>query len=151
MTRARRGAYLVTDPQFPSPFVTELRRDVADLRQLGEVPGDDAPGCPRCLRGKLVASQSGRNLRCSNHPMCRQLAPRCGSCNAGYAIATRRPSTCTNASCNRPPTACPTCGVGVPVGRYGRYGRFLGCSEFTSDPPCTHTENIPRRSARTRA
>ncbi len=151
MTRARRGAYLVTDPQLPSAFVTELRRDGADLRQLGELPGDDAPECPRCLGGKLVASQSGRNLRCSNHPMCRHLAPRCANCNAGYAIPADGRARCTNASCARPPTVCRTCGVGVLVTRYGRYGQFLGCTEYTSDPPCTHTENLPRRSAYVRA
>ena len=151
MTRARRGAYLVTDPQLPSPFVTELRRDGADLRQLGELPGADAPECPRCLGGKLIRSQSGDNLRCSNRPMCKHLAPRCRNCNAGYAVPARGRAKCTNAACARPPTVCPTCGVGVLVTRYGRYGQFFGCSEYTSDPPCTHTENLPRRSARMRA
>ena len=151
MTRARRGAYLVTDPQLPSAFVTELRRDGAGLRQLGELPGDDAPECPRCLGGKLVRSQSGNNLRCSNHPMCKHLAPRCRNCNAGYAIPAPGRARCTNASCARPPTVCPTCGVGVLVTRYGRYGQFFGCTEYTSDPPCTHTENLPRRSAGVRA
>ena len=108
MTRARRGAYLVTDPQQPSTFVTELRHDGSEIRQLGELPGDDAPECPRCLAGKLVRSQSGDTLRCSNHPMCRHLAPRCASCNAGYAIPTDGRARCTNASCARPPRACPT-------------------------------------------
>ena len=150
MTRARRGAYLVTHPQQPSTFVTELRHDGTALRQLGAIPGDDAPECPRCLAGKLVRSQSGDTLRCSNHPMCRHLAPRCASCNAGYAIPTDGRARCTNASCARPPRACPTCGVGVLVTRYGRYGQFLGCTEYGREPPCTHTENLPRRSARAR-
>ena len=43
------------------------------------------------------------------------------------------------------PRVCPACGVGVLVMRYGRYGQFLGCSEYGSVPPCTHTENLPRR------
>ena len=151
MTRARRGAYLVTDPQQPSEFVTELRHGGDRLRQLGEIPGDDAPECPRCLGGKLVRSQSGDTLRCSNHPMCRHLAPRCRSCNAGYAIPKDGRARCSNASCARPPRVCPACGIGVLVTRYGRYGQFLGCSEYGSAPPCTHTENLPRRSARHRA
>ena len=49
MTRARIGAYLVTDPVRPSTFVTELLRESADLRQLGEL----ATKCPRCGRGVL--------------------------------------------------------------------------------------------------
>ena len=145
MTRARRGAYLVTDPQQPSPFVTELRHGGDRLRQLGEIPGDHAPECPRCLKGTLVRSQSGDTLRCSNHPMCRHLAPRCGSCNAGYAVPKDGRARCSNASCARPPRVCPTCGIGVLVTRYGRYGQFLGCSEYGSAPPCTYTENLPRR------
>lgn len=145
MTRARRGAYLVTDPQQPSEFVTELRHGGDRLRQLGELRGDDAPACPRCLGGKLVRSQSGDTLRCSNHPMCRHLAPRCRSCNAGYAIPKDGRARCSNASCARPPRVCPACSVGVLVMRYGRYGQFLGCSEYGSAPPCTHTENLPRR------
>ncbi|MDE2696152.1 MAG: UvrD-helicase domain-containing protein [Chloroflexota bacterium] len=145
MTRARRGAYLVTDPQQPSAFVTELRHDGMELRQLGALPGDDAPECPRCLGGKLIRSQSGDTLRCSNHPMCRHLAPRCGNCNAGYAIPADGRARCTNGSCARPPRACPECGVGVLVTRYGRYGQFLGCTEYGREPPCTYTENLPRR------
>ena len=42
MTRARIGAYLVTDPVHPSTFVTELLRESYDLRQIGEF----APECP---------------------------------------------------------------------------------------------------------
>ena len=145
MTRARRGAYLVTDPQQPSTFVAELRHDGTEFRQLGEIPGDVAPECPRCLAGRLVRSQSGDTLRCSNHPMCRHLAPRCASCNAGYAIPRDSRARCTNASCGHPPRACPTCGIGVLVTRYGRYGQFLGCSEYGREPPCTYTENLPRR------
>ena len=48
MTRARIGAYLVTDPVRPSTFVKELRES-DELRQIGEL----APECPRCRRGVL--------------------------------------------------------------------------------------------------
>lgn len=49
MTRARVGAYLLTDPTRPSTFVTELLEQFGNLRQLGAL----APECPRCLRGRL--------------------------------------------------------------------------------------------------
>ena len=42
MTRARIGAYLVTDPARPSTFVTELLRETGEMRQIGEF----APKCP---------------------------------------------------------------------------------------------------------
>ena len=49
MTRARVGAYLLTDPTRPSTFVTELLEQFGNLRQLGA----PAPECPRCHRGRL--------------------------------------------------------------------------------------------------
>ena len=49
MTRARIGAYLITDPEWPSTFVTELLQHSGDLRQLDA----RAPECPRCHRGRL--------------------------------------------------------------------------------------------------
>ena len=77
MTRARRGAYLITDRERPSPFVTELFRQTGSLRQLGKFP----PKCPRCVSGRLVE-------------------------------------------------------------RTGRFGVFLGCTEYRSTPSCTYTESI---------
>ena len=152
MTRARRGAYLVTDPQ------RFRRRSSPSCAATAPICASSASSPATTRRSALAASgasssrsQSGNNLRCSNHPMCRHLAPRCANCNAGYAVPARGRARCTNASCARPPAACPTCGVGVLVTRYGRYGQFLRCTEYTSDPPCTHTENLPRRSARMRA
>ena len=49
MTRARIGAYLITDPVRPSTFVTELLQQSGSLGQLGAL----APECPRCDRGRL--------------------------------------------------------------------------------------------------
>ena len=50
LTRARRGAYLVTDSRHPSAFVTELIEKSEGVRQIGEF----APPCPRRCGGKLV-------------------------------------------------------------------------------------------------
>ena len=49
MTRARIGAYLITNPARPSTFVTELLEQFGNLRQLGTL----APKCPRCHKGRL--------------------------------------------------------------------------------------------------
>ena len=146
MTRARRGCYLVADRDLPSPFVAELRRGPGAPRLLAAAADGDSPACPRCLGGRLMPSQSGLNLRCSNHPLCRHLAPRC-ACGEGYALASAG-GACTSPSCGRRAAACPACGLGVLVEREGRYGRFLGCTEYRADPPCRHTEPHPPRSAR---
>ena len=151
MTRAKRGVYLITDATRPSAFVTELRKSFRGMRQLGEVAGYEGPVCPRCLDGKLVSSQTRKSLRCTNHPLCTHLAPRCPNCDGGYAVVTLEPVACicTNPNCDNPPKACPRCGLGVIMERNGRYGSFLGCTGYMSEPPCTYTRNIESVQAST--
>ncbi len=129
MTRARSGAYLVTDPVQPSTFVTELLRESDQLRQIGEL----SPECPRCRRGRLRASQSPRHLVCSESS-CDHRAPRCPNCDAGYALIGGRVASCTNQVCRRPSTVCPRCGLGVLRVIDGRFGPFWGCTEYGSKP-----------------
>ena len=143
LTRARNGAWLVTDQFSPSTFVKELTRESDNLRQLGDVL---TLACPNCHGGRLVASHTGDNLRCSNHPRCSFLAPRCPNCNTGYAMIAKPPAmgaTCTNPACAGPLTTCPRCGKGVLVKKKGQYGPFMGCSAFDwSEPQCKYTINI---------
>ncbi len=144
MTRARIGVYLVTDSARPSTFVTELIRMPGELQMLGYF----APQCPHCSSGRLVPSQSGRNLRCSNYPDCKYLAPRCPSCSDGYAVIVSASPTCwcTNPACDDPPPACPSCRMGVLFEKEGRYGSFLGCTEYRSEPSCRYTQDtVPVR------
>ena len=147
MTRARRGAYLITDSGQPSKFVVELLRESDVPRQLGKL----APKCPRCPKGRLVLSQSRKNLRCSNYPNCEYLAPRCPNCNSGYAVVTRQHSVCTNPACDHPPPVCPSCGMGVLLVRNGRFGSFWGCTGYSSEPPCRYTRNIESETVAVRA
>ena len=140
MTRARTAAYLVSDALLPSEFALELRRESSLVRQIGEL----AWKCPRCPSGRLLASQSQGNLRCSNYPHCRYLSPRCPGCGEGYVVVAEQfmPSACTNPTCDHPPDVCPACGLGVLLLRVGRNGRFWGCSEFSAEPSCRYTENL---------
>ena len=136
MTRARHGTYLVADPNRPSPFVRELQQHSSGIRQLGELQ----PGCPVCTRGTLLPSQSGGNLRCSNHPTCRHLAPRCPGCQAGYAIVQPdgAGARCTNPDCQSPPPLCPQCKFGIVVLRSGT-SQFWACTGYWNTPSCTFT------------
>ena len=79
MTRARTGAYLITDSVRPSEFALELCRESSLVRLIGEL----AWKCPRCPSGRLLPSQNRGYLRCSNFPHCRHLSPRCPSCGEG--------------------------------------------------------------------
>ena len=137
MTRARNGAYLVTDPVQPSTFVTELMKESEELRRIGEL----APECPRCRRGRLRPSRSPRYLNCSNSS-CDHRAPRCPNCDSGYALVGERRASCTNQVCRRPPTVCPRCGLGVLQVIEGGFGSFWGCTEYGSKPSCRYKRNI---------
>ncbi len=150
-TRAKRGTYLIVDGQNPSPFVRELfeaganaghtLEAAAPLRQLGAFPHDDAPPCPRGeCEGVLVPSRSGDNLRCTNHPFCRHLAPRCPACDGGYLVPGNGVASCTEAKCNHDGRLCPRCEDGVLTLK-GPYGSFRGCSNYYSEPPCEYKEN----------
>ena len=136
MTRARIGAYLVTDPERPSVFVEELLRESGgDLRRLGEL----ALPCPRCTQGRLLLFQSPRKLCCSN---CKHSAPRCPNCNEGYALVSEGVAECSSEACEHPPAPCPGCGIGVLQKRDGKYGPFWGCTEYSAELPCRYTQNI---------
>ena len=145
MTRARIGAYLVTDPVHPSTFVTELLRGSYELRQIGDL----APECPRCSRGRLRPSQNLISLICSDSS-CDHRAPRCPSCDAGYALIGERVASCTNQGCRRPPTVCPRCGLGVLRVIDGRFGPFRGCTEYGSKPSCRYKRDIESDNIRKR-
>ncbi len=146
MTRARRGTYLVTDARRPSAFVNELLRESPGLRRLGEFKRDRTPTCPRCRTGTLDVSSTGQTMSCLNAPFCRYRAPRCQACRRGFVTISGHSSRCTNPSCNASPHVCESCHAGVMVIRQGRSGRFLGCTQFASDQPCTNTQKLPRRN-----
>ena len=142
VTRARRGVYLITDAAQPSTFVEELLRDHPGISRLGTgALTHNRPTCVRC-GGRLVESQSGKNLRCINHPLCRHLAPRCEGCGRGYVVVTAGQAICTNDSCVSLTRMCPRCGFGVLNRISGPQGSFFGCSEYRANPPCEYTENI---------
>lgn len=139
-TRAKRGLYLVVNDRWPSPFVWELLDSSDDFRRLGSFVQDGAPPCPVCP-GVLIPSGSGKNLRCTNWPVCQHLAPCCSACGTGYLVADDGHAACTNNDCGQTAQSCPVCQVGVVVPRNGPYGRFWGCSGYSSEPPCEFKRN----------
>lgn len=135
LTRARRGAYLITDPSMPSAFVRELTRDYPEISQLGALQ----PKCPDCSSGSMIQSQTGDNLRCTNYPVCRHMWPRCPGCRRGYASVSDKgtETVCTNGECPSPSEVCPECRKGVLVLKQGRT-RFWGCSRYWDEPSCAY-------------
>ena len=153
MTRARRGAYLIADDSRPSEFVTEIRENHPDVRQIGSLAAEEFPNCPKCESGQLVPSQSGENLRCTNYPMCSHLSPHCDKCRVGYFVLGRKSGSfyCSNPDCDQRGRLCPRCEVGLLRKRGGKFGEFWGCTEYWSEPPCRYTTNEPIHSDRTRS
>ena len=89
-------------------------------------------------------SSTAQTMSCLNTPFCRYRAPRCQTCRRGFVTVSGRLSRCTNPSCNATPPVCESCRAGVMVIRQGRPGRFLGCSQYASDQPCTNTQPLRR-------
>ena len=109
MTRGKKATYLVADPNRPSPFIRELLQIAPEVRELGRL----CPGCRSCRGGHLVRSRTGSNLRCTNYPACRHMAPRCTGCKAGYALVNQNgtrgtaETRCTNDACDHKEQVCP--------------------------------------------
>ena len=138
LTRARKGAYLVTDPNRPSGFVREITRNYPEISMQGMIQ----PKCLDCGSGSMIQSQTGANLRCTNYPICRHMWPRCSGCNRGYASvnANGTLTVCTNDQCPSPSDVCPKCGKGVLVLKQGRT-QFWGCSRYWDEPSCNFTRS----------
>ena len=105
-------------------------------------PGDQPHPCPSCPDGVLQQSSRGTTLRCSNHPECRYLSPRCPQCSTGYALLdlpTRR-AHCTNPQCQHPFEMCPQCETGILALKTTQANgeRYWGCNRYWSTPRCSY-------------
>ena len=142
LTRARRNVFLLADGGMPSPFVVELIEGKYDVGVFGRLPDKDVP-CPTCVRGHLVRRENPRNkgafYGCSNWPYCEHTQPPCPACGKGLPVKTAGGFRCRD--CGQLIEACPACGGWLRT-RKGKYGRFLGCSNY---PVCKYTRDPARR------
>lgn len=142
VTRARRGVYLVTDNRAPSAFVDELMEDGYDVMVHGEHPEQDV-ACPKCIHGRLEqrgrAQDRGIFYGCSLWPYCEFRQPGCPHCRTGLQAKVDGNYRCLD--CRKGVQGCPTC-FGWLQEKRGRYGRFIGCSNW---PDCKYTRNVPEK------
>ncbi len=146
LTRARRQVFLLADGGSPSEFVTELIDGGYDVEVFGRPPKGDVP-CPRCTGGRLERRENTRGgnvfYGCSNFPLCEHTARSCPRCGTGLPVRSGEAYRCRD--CGGAIEACPVCD-GWLNARMGKFGRFLGCSNF---PDCGYTRNL--RKPRTQA
>ncbi len=142
LTRARRHAFVLADSGPPSPFVMELIEGNYDVAVFGRSP-DKGVTCPTCVRGHLVRRENPRNrgafYGCSNWPYCEHTQPPCPTCGTGLPVKMENGFRCRD--CGNAIESCPECGGWLRT-RTGKYGQFLGCSNW---PACDYTRNFARR------
>ena len=142
LTRAKRHVFILAEGGAPSPFVMELIDGKYDVAVFGRLPEKDVQ-CPRCVKGHLLRRQNARNkgafYGCSNWPYCEHRQPPCPVCGRGLPVKADRGFRCRD--CGQPIEACPACGGWLQT-RMGRYGRFVGCSNW---PACKYTRDLAQR------
>ena len=147
LTRARRQVFVLADGGPPSPFVLELIEGDYDVAVFGRLPEDDVP-CPTCVRGHLVRRENPRKrgafYGCSNWPYCEHTQRPCPACGRGLPVEAEGGFRCRD--CGQRIGACPACDGWLQT-RMGRYGRFLGCSNW---PACDYTRDVARRQPSSR-
>ena len=138
LTRARRKVFLLAEGGPPSAFVTELIDGKYDVTVFGRLPEGDVP-CPICKEGRLERRENARDgsifYSCSNWPYCEHTERPCPSCGTGLPVRSGGAFHCRD--CGGSIEACPVCDGWLET-RMGRFGRFLGCSNF---PDCNYTRN----------
>ncbi len=131
-----------------------------------EIEKKTRPQCPSCNKGELVERRGkfGRFLGCTAYPECKftiNLYPgdkvTKTTCECGYPILSKiskekkRYYKCARKDCQKEidydearkheigVVRCPSCGNGELIERKGKYGRFLGCSNY---PDCKLTISL---------
>ena len=139
ITRARRHVFLLADGGPPSSFVLELIEEGYDVTVFGRSPESDV-ACPACVKGRLERRENARDgsafYGCSNWPYCEHRQSSCPACKTGLPVTAEGMFRCRD--CGQAIEGCPNCG-GWLQPRSGKYGRFLGCSNW---PDCSYTRDI---------
>ena len=143
ITRARRQVYLLAEGGPPSSFARELMHGRYEVNVFGRLPQADVP-CPQCKEGRLERRENPRSggtfYGCSNYPYCSLTRSPCPSCGVGLAERAGDDHRCRD--CGEILEPCSDCDGWMET-RMGRYGRFLGCSNW---PECGSTRDLGESS-----
>jgi DNA helicase IV len=152
VTRARHHTYILSDISAPSVFVQEMldgRNQAYEFNYFVTEGGRQEQAavvrCPSCHGWfERKSSPSGEFYGCKNYPYCEERACRCEQCGTQSLVRQTHAYVCVSATCQHTQPICPQCDTGVLQERKGRYGPFLGCSNYRLGL-CTYTEDLPVR------
>lgn len=151
LSRARTKCYVLTDDIDRSVFVDELEQPCYAGLVIPSGAAARTVSCPACQGGRLERreGQWGLFWGCSNYPVCKAKARACPWCGAAAFVPSADEYRCASKTCGKTAPLCPACKVGALVPREGKFGPFLGCTEWRRDPPsCGHTRSLGPRGAR---
>ena len=154
MTRSRGAVFLVADKFNKSVFVNEIIDNYEkDIKQLNnkEVEVSNCPVCKSGLLKKRSRSKetdsSKKNTKnyfygCSNYPRCNytENLRYCPECNSELIKNKSGVVKCSNNNCQFEPLPCNKCN-GFMVKINGKYGPFLGCSNYQHSS-CDYKQKI---------
>ena len=150
ITRAKHHSYILYDAEKPSVFIKEVSANKDRKYQFNQLSTEgvksappDYGTCPACGTGKVamrVMADGRFFFGCGHYPYCGYTAKTCNLCNKFSMIKTGLEFRCQNPECGNITKACRQCD-GMMVERSGRYGRFLGCSNY-GQTGCGYTEKL---------
>jgi DNA topoisomerase-1 len=109
--------------RFYAPFARDLERASEHMRDVKREGQPTDISCPKCGAQMVVKwGRSGEFLACSRYPDCKSTANFTRDADGNIAVAQEETTT----------EVCDVCGRPMQV-RFGRYGKFLGCSGY---PEC---------------
>ena len=145
ITRAKKECILIAPQAQTSSFVEELHdADYAsDVIFVPEAIYENAT-CPICS-GKMLLrdGQFGQFWSCHNYPQCPGKCRTCPQCKKGAITKNEAGELhCSLKACDFSPRTCPVGSCdGFLVKKTGKYGEFIGCSEWRRDSSgCKYTE-----------
>ena len=150
LTRTKNHTFVLYDVDARSAFIKEIIGNKgkyhfdAFMTKGAETAPPDYGTCPVCKAGKItmrVMRDGSFFFGCGNYPFCIYKALTCNVCNKAPMVKDGSYYHCINPECDYTAKACKNCSDGVLTERNGKYGQFLGCSNF-GKTGCRYTEKL---------